>query len=100
MKDDETYTDFWRTYVLAHQRRANRVVHCVGIVAAGGGLISAAAWGQAWIAVASVAVGYGLSWFGHFVIEGNRPETFRRPLWSLISAFRMAALTIAGRDLD
>ncbi len=85
---------------MAQHRRGFRVLHCVGMLAGGAGLACAAAWGQAWLAALSIAVGYGLSWIGHFAIEGNRPETFRHPLWSLISAFRMCARTVAGRDID
>ncbi len=100
MKSDTTYAEFWRIYMLAHRRPANRWLHPAGLRAAVGGVTCAVAWNNAWLAALSIAAGYGLSWFGHFAIEGNRPETFRHPLWSLISAFRMCALTIAGRDLD
>ena len=98
MDPETSYAEFWRTYLLAHQRPANRALHCIGMLAGGAGLAWAAAWGSAWLAGLSIAVGYGCSWIGHYAIEGNRPESFRRPVWSLVSAFRMFAWTVTGRD--
>ncbi len=96
MKPNSTYAEFWHEYMRSHRHPANRALHCLGIVLAVAGLATAAIWGPAWLAVPSIALGYGLSWFGHFVIEGNRPESFGHPVWSLVSAFRMCAETIAG----
>ncbi len=63
MKPNPTYAEFWRDYMRAHQHPANRALHCIGIVLAVAGLATAAIRGPAWLAVPSIALGYGLSWW-------------------------------------
>ncbi len=92
-----TYREFWPHYVGEHRVPMCRALHYVGTFAgvslAGFGVATAA---PLWI-VLGLVCGYGPAWVGHFFVEGNRPATFRYPLWSFVSDFRMLGLAVTGR---
>lgn len=46
---------------------------------------------------AGVVFAYGCAWYGHFRIEGNKPATFKYPLWSLVSDWKMWSHMIRGQ---
>jgi hypothetical protein len=81
--DFRTFEEFWPFYVKEHQKKATRLLHFVGTTGAmaclAGGLLTKRRW---LLAVAPV-VGYGPAWIGHFFVEGNKPASFKHPLWSL-----------------
>jgi hypothetical protein len=92
-----SYREFWVRYLAAHGDRRSRALHFTGT---GGAIVllvlAAATRDWQWL-VAAPVFGYACAWFGHFVFERNRPETFGHPFWSLYSDFRMLALFLAGR---
>ena len=102
---DERFANFqafWPFYLGEHLSPTNRLLHVGGTLAVtvGFGLvvIGVLAWGWPWwLLLAVPAAGYGPAWFGHFVVERNRPASFGNPIWSLVADYRMAWFTLTGR---
>ena len=92
-----TYDEFWLCYLRAHAKPTTRAMHYAGTLLVTLCLVLAIVnvdW--RWL-IAAPAIGYGFAWIAHFFLEGNRPETFGHPLWSLISDFRMTGLFLTGQ---
>ena len=91
-----TYDAFWHRYLRAHARPSTRRLHYAGSVLALA-CLAMAAWRLDWRwLLAAPVIGYGFAWTAHVVLEGNTPQTFGHPIWSLASDFRMLGLWVAG----
>jgi hypothetical protein len=91
-----SYRQFWGAYLKAHTDPRTRGLHYLGTLLAAGFL--AAGFVADWrLFFAAPVAGYGCAWIGHSLFERNRPQTFRHPLWSLFSDFRMLELFLSGR---
>ncbi len=93
----QNYTEFWDFYVAEHSQPMTRLLHFVGTSLGIAFLIFFVARGQWYFFPAFFILGYAFSWFGHFVIEKNKPASFRYPLWSFISDFKMMWYMLTGR---
>lgn len=92
-----TYMEFWPRYLRAHRDPRTKALHFIGSTA--GVLVLVlflVTLDWPWL-IAAPIFGYACAWFGHFVFEGNKPETFGHPFWSFFSDFRMLALFLAGQ---
>ena len=91
------YNDFWLFYLKEHSLPLTRAFHYVGTSI---GLIFFA---MALVQLKPVLIlgglfsGYFFAWVSHFFIEKNRPATFKYPIWSFYSDFRMYFLFVSGR---
>lgn len=92
-----SYREFWPFYVMQHSKLATRLWHAVGTSFVFLLLLAAGFTGKWWLLLLIPVIAYGLAWFSHFFIEGNKPATFGHPVWSLRGDFHMYFLTISGK---
>ncbi len=93
----KTYKEFWPFYVSQHLHPVSRRLHFIGTGLTFVFLVLAIAL-KCWLFLLAIPIcGYGFAWVGHFVFEKNRPATFKYPVWSLISDYKMFFLTLLGR---
>ena len=97
MNNPKTYSEFWPFYLNEHKLKLNRQLHFAGTTL---GLLivffSVVTQHFEGILGALVAA-YAFAWVGHFIFEKNRPATFKYPVWSFISDFKMWAFTVSGK---
>lgn len=77
-----TYAEFWPYYVSQHLHPTTRALHAWGPLLALTIAVVGVVTGRLVLLPAALAVGYGIAWFSHFVIERNRPASWGRPAWS------------------
>ena len=120
-KDPTTYKEFWPYYLKEHSAVNTRRLHYLGTTLFLCTLVLAVLYGQPSLLVLGLVAGnfcsprsflgvywqqsatlilflqgYGPAWVGHFFVECNRPATFKYPVWSLVSDFRMLACWLLG----
>jgi hypothetical protein len=95
-----SFREFWPYYVTEHQRPLTRGLHyagTTGVILTVAAALATRRWGL--LALAPV-FGYGFAWAAHFLVEKNRPATFRHPLYSLAADFVMYAKMLRGQMRD
>lgn len=91
------FTEFWDFYVSEHSQPMTRLLHLVGASLGVALAVFFVARGQWYFFPVFFICGYGFAWFSHFFIEKNKPASFRFPLWSFISDFKMIAYMLTGQ---
>jgi hypothetical protein len=94
-----TYREFWPFYLSEHSHPVNRWLHFVGTSIAVVFVVAAIVAADPVYLLAALFSGYGFAWFGHYFIEKNRPATFKYPVWSFVSDWRMWLLMLFRRPL-
>lgn len=95
--DFKSFAEFWPYYVAEHSKRGTRALHVAGTAIGTACALALIITGRWRLLPLAFVPGYAAAWAGHFLIEHNRPATFKHPLWSFIGDYRMLALTLAGR---
>jgi hypothetical protein len=96
-EDPANYNEFWDHYVREHSQPLTRVLHFIGTSLAIV-LLGWFIWRGTWYYFPlCLVVGYAFAWVSHFFVEHNKPATFRFPLWSFISDYKMMWYMLTGR---
>ncbi len=91
-----SFEEFWPFYLSQHSKLLTRWWHFIGTSLMFICLFLAIAY-TAWFLLAAPLVAYGLAWYSHFFVEGNKPATFGYPFWSLRADFRMFLYMLLGK---
>ncbi|WP_313100990.1 DUF962 domain-containing protein [Epilithonimonas sp.] len=92
------YKDFYQFYLTEHKKPLTRIFHFVGILLVFLVIFYVFKSGKERFLWYCPIFGYGLAWFSHAAIEKNKPATFRYPLWSIISDFRLFFELLIGKQ--
>ncbi len=92
-----TFEAFWPYYLSEHKNGLNRRLHFIGTTLVCVLVLAAALTLNPRVLLFAPIAGYGFAWAGHFLVEKNRPATFRHPLWSLRGDFRMYGKMLRGQ---
>lgn len=93
----QTYREFYQFYLTEHQNKTSRILHFIGTLLVFVLFIAGirGGWGWGWLLLP--LVGYGFAWVGHAFFEKNKPATFKYPLWSLVSDFKLFFDILLGK---
>lgn len=98
MERIKTYSEFYQFYLTEHNNRTSRRLHFIGtaFVLLEVILLSYFNIWNLWFILP--ITGYAFAWVGHFFYEKNKPATFKYPLWSLTSDFRLFFEILIGKQ--
>ena len=94
--DSSDKSSFYDFYLDEHQNMACRRLHFAGSSFGLIGLAKSVKNRSAKPLLKGIAAGYACAWVGHFFFEKNKPASFKFPLKSFASDFRMYADVLRG----
>lgn len=92
-----TKQKFYDFYLEEHQNMACRRLHFAGSSFGLLGLAKSVKTRSPKPLLKGIAAGYACAWVGHFFFEKNKPASFKFPLKSFASDFRMYTDVLRGR---
>ena len=93
----DNYPEFYKFYLTEHSNRTCRLLHVIGTTFVLALFLTAIYHRDYKLFLYIPLVGYGFAWVGHFFFEKNKPATFKYPLWSLKSDFKMYFDILGGK---
>ncbi|KEY19268.1 DUF962 domain-containing protein [Kaistella antarctica] len=94
----KSFSEFYQFYLSEHSKQWTRIFHFVGTFLVFAVIFYVVKSGKERFFWYLPIFGYGFAWFSHAAFEKNRPSTFKYPLWSLISDFRMFFELLIGKQ--
>lgn len=92
----KNYSEFYRFYLTEHRNITSRRLHAVGSSVGIYFFSKAIRQRKAKYVVYGLVSGYACAWVGHFMFEKNKPASFKQPLYSFISDWRMLSDIVRG----
>ena len=92
----KNYSKFYRFYLTEHRDITSRRLHAVGSSVGIYFFSKAIRQRKAKYIAYGLVSGYTCAWVGHFVFEKNKPASFKQPLYSFISDWRMLSDILRG----
>lgn len=102
----KNYSEFYRFYLTEHRSMMSRRLHAAGSSLGIYFFSKAIRQRKAKYVAYGLLSGYACAWVGHFVFEKNKPASFKQPLYSFISDWRILSdivrgnLSLKDRSLD
>lgn len=97
MERIKRYKDFYQFYLEEHSDKTCRILHFTGTFLVFVLVFLAVFSNRPVLWILVPVVGYGFAWVGHYFFEKNKPATFKYPLWSLVSDFKMFFELLTGQ---
>lgn len=91
------YSEFYRFYLTEHRHMVSRRLHVAGSSIGLYFFAKAIRQRKPRYALYGLLSGYACAWVGHFVFEKNKPASFKQPLYSFISDWKMFADVLRGQ---
>jgi hypothetical protein len=93
--------DFYPFYLGEHEHAWTKIWHIFGTLVCIALIVLAFVFRNYWLIPIGFVAAYGCAWGSHFLIEHNRPATFKHPFLSLMSDLRMGWDVVTGnRSLE
>ena len=90
------FQQFYRFYLTEHRNIMSRRLHVTGSSMGLYFFSKAILKRKPRYFVYGLVSGYACAWVGHFVFEKNKPASFKQPLYSFISDWRMFSDVLRG----
>lgn len=97
-KQYKTFKEFYPYYLSEHQNYTSRLLHFIGTTLFFVVIMGAFLFHNVSFLILCPIVGYGFAWVGHYFFEKNKPATFKYPLYSLASDFKLYFQILGGQQ--